>query len=288
MGHPPFAPFGEMYAQSGVPAWSFTGEEGTADTVSDEYDFLARKLHSSQGRWISPDPAGLNAADLTNPQSWNLYAYVTNDPLSSIDPLGLVKLCPPGSGPGTVNSDGTTNCGTGGGWWDLALEGGASWDQVCFSLGICQKAEPLPQPPKLKRNVTDCRYVDPFSAGFLGATKFKFGPGGELGPLSAGLSITKTYGDSGLGSEAVIGFKGVLSIQRTSDTTNLGGPICCTNSITILGFNKDLSSGEWKFQPSKEFKFGLQALFGLEFGWDSDKYTQAVNQNRACGYYDHK
>jgi RHS repeat-associated protein len=84
-----FAPFGEMYAQSGVPAWSFTGEEGTADTVSDEYDFLARKLHSAQGRWISPDPAGSSAADAANPQSWNLYAYVLNNPLIAIDPNGL-------------------------------------------------------------------------------------------------------------------------------------------------------------------------------------------------------
>lgn len=84
-----FAPFGEMYAQSGAPAWSFTGEEGTADTVSDEYDFLARKLHSAQGRWVSPDPAGLAAVDFTNPQSLNRYAYVANSPMNTIDPLGL-------------------------------------------------------------------------------------------------------------------------------------------------------------------------------------------------------
>jgi RHS repeat-associated protein len=84
-----FAPFGEQYAVSGGAALSFTGEEGTADTVSDEYDFLFRKLHSAQGRWISPDPAGLSAADLTNPQSWNLYAYVLNNPLLATDPNGL-------------------------------------------------------------------------------------------------------------------------------------------------------------------------------------------------------
>jgi RHS repeat-associated protein len=84
-----FAPFGEQYAQSGSPALSFTGEQGTADTVTDEYDFLARKLHPSQGRWISPDPAGLAAVDLANPQTWNRYAYVGNDPCGYIDALGL-------------------------------------------------------------------------------------------------------------------------------------------------------------------------------------------------------
>ncbi len=81
-----FAPFGEPYAISGSPAKSFTGEQGTADTVSDEYDFLARKQHPSQGRWISPDPMAGSRAD---PQSFNKYAYVRNSPLTMTDPLGL-------------------------------------------------------------------------------------------------------------------------------------------------------------------------------------------------------
>jgi RHS repeat-associated protein len=48
-----------------------------------------RELHPVQGRWIQPDPAGLAAVDPTNPQSWNRYAYVGNNPLSFNDPLGL-------------------------------------------------------------------------------------------------------------------------------------------------------------------------------------------------------
>jgi RHS repeat-associated protein len=84
-----FAPFGEQYASSGGPALSFTGEQGTADSITDEYDFLYRKFHSAQGRWVSPDPAGLSAADTTNPQSWNRYAYVLSNPLALTDPTGL-------------------------------------------------------------------------------------------------------------------------------------------------------------------------------------------------------
>ena len=48
-----------------------------------------RQYHASQGRWISPDPAGLAAADPFDPQTWNRYAYVGNSPLDRVDPLGL-------------------------------------------------------------------------------------------------------------------------------------------------------------------------------------------------------
>ena len=85
-----YAPFGEVYAETATANRSFTGQ--TQDTVSGLYDFLMRQQSAAQGRWLVPDPAGLAAVDLTNPQTWNRYAYVMNNPLSSIDPLGL-KRC---------------------------------------------------------------------------------------------------------------------------------------------------------------------------------------------------
>ena len=38
------------------------------------------------GRWLTPDPL---AGDVMNPQSLNRYAYVLNNPINFIDPLGL-------------------------------------------------------------------------------------------------------------------------------------------------------------------------------------------------------
>ena len=84
------APYGEVYALSGNGAeFTFTGQFSDTGTSNTLWDFAFREYHSSQGRWISPDPAGLAAVNPMNPQTWNRYAYVGNNPLSSIDPTGL-------------------------------------------------------------------------------------------------------------------------------------------------------------------------------------------------------
>ena len=85
-----YAPYGETYAEAGAADRSFTGQ--TQDVLAGPtgiYDFLFRQQASNQGRWMVPDPAGLAAVDITNPQTWNRYAYVTNDPCDQVDPLGL-------------------------------------------------------------------------------------------------------------------------------------------------------------------------------------------------------
>jgi RHS repeat-associated protein len=114
-----YAPFGEQYATSGTSDASFTGQN--ADTTSTLYDFTFREHSPSQGRWISPDPAGVAVADITNPQSWNRYAYVLGSPLNMIDPSGL-DPCWDGSqtAPGvpcftTVYGGGDPGSGGGGG-----------------------------------------------------------------------------------------------------------------------------------------------------------------------------
>jgi RHS repeat-associated protein len=99
-----YAPFGETYASSGTPDVSFTGQN--SDTVGGDYDFLFRE-YSIQGRWVSPDPAGLAAVDPTNPQSLNRYAYVMNAPTELIDPLGLCWFA--------ETKDGCADDGEGGG-----------------------------------------------------------------------------------------------------------------------------------------------------------------------------
>ncbi len=91
-----YAPFGENYAETGTTDRSFTGQ--TQDTTAGLYDFLLRQQSSAQGRWLVPDPAGLAAVDFTNPQTWNRYAYVANNPLNATDPLGLYCAIDPDGG----------------------------------------------------------------------------------------------------------------------------------------------------------------------------------------------
>lgn len=95
-----YAPYGEPYTQAGTTDLSFTGQD--QDTVSGIHDFLARKYPPVQGRWLAPDPAGLGAVDPASPQSWNRYAYVLNNPLSLVDPLGLYCVS------GTISGGGGT------------------------------------------------------------------------------------------------------------------------------------------------------------------------------------
>lgn len=81
-----YGPYGEVYAHSGSSAFSFTGQDQM--TSGNLYDFPARE-YGIQGRWPSPDPSGIAAASMSDPQTWNRYAYVRNSPLQAVDPQGL-------------------------------------------------------------------------------------------------------------------------------------------------------------------------------------------------------
>ncbi len=83
-----------------------TGKE--RDTESGLDYFGSRYYASSMGRFSSPDPSGLVYADQSNPQSFNLYSYVGNNPLKFIDPLGLYS-CDPHHSSTSTDSEGNTS-----------------------------------------------------------------------------------------------------------------------------------------------------------------------------------
>src|SRR5439155_15163001 len=48
-----------------------------------------RHYDPQQGRFTQVDPIGMGSVSLMSPQTLNLYAYCTNDPINHIDPSGL-------------------------------------------------------------------------------------------------------------------------------------------------------------------------------------------------------
>jgi RHS repeat-associated protein len=66
-------------------------------------DYAVNRFYDSQTRFLQPDPAGMAAVSLAKPQSLNQYAYVANNPIMHVDPIGLDETC-------SDNGDGTSNC----------------------------------------------------------------------------------------------------------------------------------------------------------------------------------
>lgn len=85
---------GEMQLCDRAPQhYKFTGKERDSESGLDF--FGARYDASSLGRFMSPDPDQASGFDnASDPQQWNSYAYVGNNPLSRTDPDGrTVFIC---------------------------------------------------------------------------------------------------------------------------------------------------------------------------------------------------
>jgi RHS repeat-associated protein len=97
-----FLPFGEELA-AGVGMRTWGQGFGVEDKIRQRYAQTERddgtgldhtwwrKYENRSGRWTSPDPYN-GSMRIADPQSFNRYAYVQNDPLNFVDPSGLVRV----------------------------------------------------------------------------------------------------------------------------------------------------------------------------------------------------
>ena len=96
--------FGDGLSSVGSSPLHFTGQMRDAETGLDE--FPARYYSSTQGRWLSPDwspaPVAVPYADLHDPRTLNLYAYVGNDPTNHPDADGHLSATQPAQTEGTA------------------------------------------------------------------------------------------------------------------------------------------------------------------------------------------
>jgi RHS repeat-associated protein len=196
----------------------FTGQYRDPETLNDA--FPARSYTAPLMRFLTPDPAGLASVDMTDPQTWNQYAYVRNNPLAFVDPSGM-KLDdsddddPGGSGfglgfPGIgfdpcdiVNfapSDGTPPCGVSIPIVPVGGIGGHSGEHPGSSGG----SSPTNPPP-----------AAPVPPGSF--------PGGENLGLPPGFTIPPPWGFAG--------------ITFRSDVLPAGAAVggCATDPICIVG-----------------------------------------------------
>jgi len=114
-----YFPWGDeqhVYLNTCGQNYKFTGKERDPDMDID--DFGARFYKAGMGRFYSPDWSAtvepVPYAKLENPQSLNLYAYVTDNPLRFSDPDGHVEGAPDGNGeepPGSPGGAGSPQTG---------------------------------------------------------------------------------------------------------------------------------------------------------------------------------
>ena len=89
-GQRAYYPFGERRWEQGfVDDYGFTGQE--RDQLTGLLHFQYRYLDTRVGRWVSFDPAFalVEQGSIERFAELNGYAYVMNNPLNSVDPLGL-------------------------------------------------------------------------------------------------------------------------------------------------------------------------------------------------------
>jgi RHS repeat-associated protein len=149
----------------------------------DLFDTPNRHLHTSQGRWISPDPLGMGVVHLSNPQSWNLYTYVLNNPLTLLDPDGLdcVYLNDEGNRAESIDHIGKADeCWAHGGYWANGFVGDGSWVSTSSNSDITVIKS----------------YVDGFLAQTIagsnnnGSNAFSYGPYGDASTVSLQLDVS--------------------------------------------------------------------------------------------------
>ncbi|MFI5097271.1 MAG: RHS repeat domain-containing protein [Candidatus Acidiferrales bacterium] len=297
MGH---FPFGESWYNSTGDKLLFTSYERDAESGNDYAQ--ARYYVNRLARFSSPDPAGLAAVDSTNPQSWNQFAYVLDDPSDLVDPAGLYPVCLAGLEYDEVDYsvDGQyqgsdylltgNTCGhgtpfepsynyiqsllTGSGSGNARNGGSSSRSDDNSSRPTVGPAVPV-QPP--------CRIVDPFFAALEGTVKL--GPEIQVGPLKVEGSLYKNMstGETGGKMEA----NAALVSAQVDNPTPMGGSLGGGSegrqySVSFLGFQYNFTTESFAFKPSKSITFGIQLGVGGELSLNGDKFNQQSAANDAC------
>jgi len=99
------------------------------DNETDTDHATYRQYYNTLGSWMSPDPY-MGSYDPSNPQSFNRYSYVLNNPLTYVDPEGLMIQVDGGGYEDCGNDPNCTPANDGYDWVDGALDAAAAQSEM--------------------------------------------------------------------------------------------------------------------------------------------------------------
>ena len=151
-----YYPYGGVASGNASDHYLFTGKERDSESGLDM--FGARYYGSSMGRFMTPDAFWKDGRPI-DPQSWNEYSYVRNNPLRYVDPTGEASIENSHVADGV--SDGSSHAGTlearlilG----DLEQGSGTAQNQDKPQQGTPQPQQSNPQPQQPSVSVTTDTY----------------------------------------------------------------------------------------------------------------------------------
>jgi RHS repeat-associated protein len=231
-----YLPFGEEIPASSASIdldQRFTGQIRDTETGLDFFN--ARYYTSALGRFNSADPANAGAYP-ADPQTWNGYAYVRNNPLTYTDPSGLFLSA-------------TTIGAAGGG--PIGATIGAVLDLFGALFGLFggggAPAAPPPPPPTPP--------VSSYPAGQTSGLPPGSWPGGEYLGLPPGVQIPGPF-EVGLPNPFIFSMCSTGDPNCGSPLEGIAGPaVLSINPATVIAFSKALQHNNPN--PTKGKTYGL-------------------------------
>jgi RHS repeat-associated protein len=251
-----FYPFGgeRAYATTCTQTYKFTGKE--RDSESNLDNFRARYDSSGLGRFMSPDPAGLKAVHLLNPQTWNWYAYTMSNPLRYTDPTGKY----------TCADDGN-KCQTD---QDRAFEAARQRDLQSKDPKVVAAAKAYGDPSK--DNHVSISYV----SGTAGLTTPTFRTNG-----STTISVQIPGGDVGPALDAIVGHEGTHVEQDQALAATIKPDGSFDHSLNLTTYQAEFAAYEVSasiYQASGQpYSFDAAGEYSFEPRSSQNDVDQAIN-----------
>jgi RHS repeat-associated protein len=267
-------PFGEQWQ---LPTGSSNTQEFTTYQRDGEsgLDYaMARYYASRSGRFMTPDPGHIGAFP-ENPQSWNAYAYVGNDPVNRKDSTGLAwELCFDGAFENYCVLLDTKHEYLG---WvaDLGQQGyrlptSASF----FSERVCASGEGCLTVRFVESGEIFLRELAPRAAAIkpvveaMGAGMLAMGGGLAAGSMTTGTLLTigriappVVYWWSKLDNRTLVKFVQSLQSQAATNTNRLAGRLSVQETRALL---EHMKQNGWKVYR------------GVETGWRGGAHINVI------------